>query len=249
MKKLLLSLFAAAALLASAPDVFSQPASGQAVGQTNIHQFGGTAVVTGTGAGGAGVPRVTTSTDSTIGVTSDVPGTGAANLGKAEDAAHTTGDTGVATFGVVNESAVQICGADGDYCPPTVDRYGAGLMRNDHPNRWSAGLDAIGATLTEIKAAPGASLSLYIQTVVAQSTTTTAGQFTLRFGTGTNCGTGTGNLLNNSATARNASPANTAASTVIQFIPPIKVTANNAVCLLGVATNTTSMTMTGFTAP
>lgn len=129
------------------------------------------------------------------------------------------------------------------------DTSGVLLIRNDHPERWSAGIDNIGATLTEIKAAPAAGLSLYITGWIAQSTTTTAGQHTLRFGTGTNCGTGTGNLLNGAATARYTSPANTAAPTVVQLIPPLKVTAANAVCLLGVATNTTSMTLMGFTAP
>lgn len=152
-------------------------------------------------------------------------------------------------IGLRNEAGTQLSSADAARTNFSVDAYGASYVRNDHPTRWSAGLDAIGATLTEIKAAPGAGLSLYITGWIAQSTTATAGQHTLRFGTGTNCGTGTGNLLAASATARYASPANTVAPTVVQLIPPIKVTANNAVCLLGVATNTTSMTLMGFTAP
>lgn len=44
---------------------------------TNVAQFGGGAVVTGTGAGGAGIPRVTVSNDSTVGLVA-----GAAIIGK-----------------------------------------------------------------------------------------------------------------------------------------------------------------------
>jgi hypothetical protein len=44
-----------------------------------------------------------------------VPGTGATNLGKAEDAVHADGDTGVMALGVVNNSFVAREGASGDY--------------------------------------------------------------------------------------------------------------------------------------
>lgn len=114
--------------------------------------------------------------------------------------------------------------------------------------------DNIGATLTEMTgcAAPSQSLAFqqfYIGTVVAQSTTTTAGNFTLQAGTGTNCGTGTTNLINGSGTARLGLPANTAAPAVIRFEPPLPVGAGKALCVLGVATNTTSITVRGWLAP
>lgn len=53
--------------------------------------------------------------------TSIVPGTAATNLGKAEDAAHTTGDTGVAIWGVRNDNLATTYGADQDYAPIAVD--------------------------------------------------------------------------------------------------------------------------------
>lgn len=54
------------------------------------------------------------------------PGTGATDLGKAEDAAHTSGDTGVAIWGVRNDNqATNFCGANGDYCPVQVSGKGA----------------------------------------------------------------------------------------------------------------------------
>jgi len=50
------------------------------------------------------------------------PGTGANNLGKAEDAAHTSGDVGVMLLGVRNDSAVSgLSGTNGDYTPIATD--------------------------------------------------------------------------------------------------------------------------------
>jgi hypothetical protein len=47
--------------------------------------------------------------------TSIVPGTGATNLGKAEDAAHTSGDTGVLAMGVRQDADASPVSATGDY--------------------------------------------------------------------------------------------------------------------------------------
>lgn len=56
-------------------------------------------------------------------ITSVIPGTGATNLGKAEDAAHTSGDVGVMALGVRKDTAAAF-GGDGDYTPIRVDQYG-----------------------------------------------------------------------------------------------------------------------------
>ena len=58
-------------------------------------------------------------------ITADVPGTGATNLGKAEDAAHTTGDTGVMGLGVRRDTPTTMVSADGDYHADTYDANGA----------------------------------------------------------------------------------------------------------------------------
>ena len=58
-----------------------------------------------------------------VDVTSVVPGTGATNLGKAEDAAHTTGDVGVMPLAVRDDVNVEQ-GADGDYVALQADKYG-----------------------------------------------------------------------------------------------------------------------------
>ncbi len=51
------------------------------------------------------------------------PGTGATDLGKAEDAQHTSGDTGVMSLAVQKNTAASVA-ADGDYHPLEVDANG-----------------------------------------------------------------------------------------------------------------------------
>lgn len=53
-----------------------------------------------------------------------VPGTGATNLGKAEDAAHSSGDTGVAVWGVRRDTPASGAGTDGDYASLNLDSSG-----------------------------------------------------------------------------------------------------------------------------
>lgn len=105
-------------------------------GTTNgvsIAQLGANTISTGNGVSGTGVVRVAQVSDgtgvlaavtnvATIG-TSVTPGTAAANLGKAEDAAHVTGDTGVAAWGVANEAQTTLA-ADGDYIGQASDTKG-----------------------------------------------------------------------------------------------------------------------------
>jgi hypothetical protein len=87
--------------------------------------LGGVLATAGNGASGTGVQRVTIANDSTgilaavtnvatIG-TSVTPGTGAAHLGKAEDAAHSSGDTGVLMLGVRQDADSSPVSATGDY--------------------------------------------------------------------------------------------------------------------------------------
>ena len=57
-------------------------------------------------------------------VTAVVPGTGATNLGKAEDAAHSTGDVGVMALAVRQDTDSSLVGLSGDYAPLQVDATG-----------------------------------------------------------------------------------------------------------------------------
>jgi len=69
-------------------------------------------------------------TEMQVDVVSIVPGTGATNLGKAEDAAHTSGDVGVMPLAVRNDALATLGGADGDYAPLQVDAFGALYTQN-----------------------------------------------------------------------------------------------------------------------
>lgn len=67
---------------------------------------------------GSGNPVPTT-------VSAVVPGTDATSLGKAEDAAHASGDTGVMSLAVRNDTLAALAGTDGDYAPLQVNADGA----------------------------------------------------------------------------------------------------------------------------
>lgn len=80
-------------------------------------------------AGTNGIGKLTANSGVDIGdvdVTSVVPGTGATNLGKAEDAAHTSSDTGVFVLGVANTNlATAGSGTTGDYTQLSTTLNGA----------------------------------------------------------------------------------------------------------------------------
>jgi hypothetical protein len=59
-----------------------------------------------------------------VDVASIVPGTGATNLGKAEDAAHANGDTGVMALAVRDDNLAAFSAAEGDYEPLHTDGSG-----------------------------------------------------------------------------------------------------------------------------
>lgn len=84
-----------------------------ALQNVNITQVGGNAVTT------------TVPVSGSLSVTSVIPGTGATNLGKAEDSAHSTGDIGVMALAVRNDAGAVVAGTDGDYVPLTTDATGA----------------------------------------------------------------------------------------------------------------------------
>lgn len=56
--------------------------------------------------------------------TTPIPGVGATDLGKAEDAAHASGHVGVMALVVRKDTAVALAGTDGDYIPLIVDASG-----------------------------------------------------------------------------------------------------------------------------
>lgn len=59
-----------------------------------------------------------------VDVTRVIPGTSATHLGKAEDAAHTSGDVGVMALAVRQDTAAALAGTDADYQPLITDASG-----------------------------------------------------------------------------------------------------------------------------
>lgn len=122
-----------------------------------------------------------------------------------------------------------------------------------HPGMFSAAIPDVGATLTEIKAAPTGGQSIYVTDVMLGSSTSTAGTFALRSGTGTNCGTSTTGVIPqpgvSSPTGLISYPANSANVFVLNMTMSIKLPAGHALCVIGSATNLARGQVNGFIAP
>lgn len=83
--------------------------------------------VVGDGGGSITVDGTVAATQSgawSVSVSAVTPGTGATSLGKAEDAVHATGDTGVMALAVRNDSGTTLAGTSGDYIPLSTDSGG-----------------------------------------------------------------------------------------------------------------------------
>lgn len=183
-----------------------------------------------------------------VNVISDIPGTGATNLGKAEDAGHTSADVGVMMLGVRKDTATQVTSADADYTAPSLDAYGAAFVREDHPNRIRCTVTVSTATTIQAVggscAAPGAGLSIYVTDVMFDSSAAgiAADAFpTLKYGTGGTCGTGTTvfwGALTAAAVTKNE-----------HFSTPIKIPANNEVCWITSTAGSKFVQILGFIAP
>lgn len=124
----------------------------------------------------------TVSTVSTLtGTTSLTPGTAAANLGKAEDAAHTSGDVGVMALAVRQDTPGASAGTDGDYAAIQVDA--AGAVRTSRPR--SSTSSAIAQTTQGTTAAQVLASNAARKLVMIQNTGTTILKFALGAGTPT----------------------------------------------------------------
>lgn len=110
-------------------------AAKQDTGNTSLASIDGkiTAVNTGAvvlAAGTAGIGKLTANSGVDIGdvdvttVGTITPGTAATNLGKAEDAVHTTGDVGVMSLGVRNDTLASTSSASADYTQLSTDISG-----------------------------------------------------------------------------------------------------------------------------
>lgn len=159
----------------------------------NVAQMNGAAVTMGNGVSGTGVQRVTIASDSTGNIatinTSVTPGTSAAHLGKAEDAVASSGDTGVATWSV-REDTPTATAANGDYIARKANQYGHQFIAsicNDPTLTTSAVINATASGNTEVVPLT-ASQTIYVcgYNFIASGTA----DVRLVYGTGTACATG-----------------------------------------------------------
>lgn len=114
-------------------------------------------------------------------------------------------------------------------------------------DRFTCSLTGVAASLTQCQAAPSAGQRLVITDVVVQTTTATSGQFALQSGTGTNCATGTAAVLPSASTAaRFNAPITSSGAIHMKFTTPLVLPAATALCVIGVATNTTVIQVVGY---
>lgn len=305
-----------ALIVASGVDAIAVNNTQQGTAAQNVTQFGGTNVSTGTGAAGAGIPRVTISNDSSLAANQSVnvaqingvaplmgvgaSGTGAqrvaalihdgtttagviagttalkTDLSSVAGTATVTAAAGVAKVGIVGNANAAIDAANNAAAPANVivDGFEAqssalgtsatasnvrravvgldGVMwvREGGPLLFTGGVTAIAAALSQVVAAPAASTSLYLTDVMVMSDTATAGNFLIRYGTGSNCATGTTSIYPSAGIAvKSMYPGNASAPLMLNFHTPLKIPAANALCILCVATNTCTAQFWGYTAP
>jgi hypothetical protein len=93
---------------------------------SNITQFGGTAISTGTGAGGAGIPRVTISNDSSLAANQNV------NLAQVDGASTSTAAVGTLKVGITGNGAATVDAAVGAASAPT-NMLAVGGVYNSSP--------------------------------------------------------------------------------------------------------------------
>lgn len=127
-----------------------------------------------------------TTVSSVTNVAAVTPGVAAGSLGKAEDAAHTTGDTGVAQWGVRQDvpPATPATSATGDYGFMAINKWNAGLVANFEKTAktFSSSLSlAAVATASDIAILPGnGTNTVYITKIIVSGIQTTAGSVLLQ---------------------------------------------------------------------
>lgn len=172
----------------------------------------------------------------TIG-TSVTPGTSAAHLGKAEDAAHSSGDTGVFALGVRNDTLATQTNADGDYGAIAVSKSGRLLTTPAPSDAYISGNASVAGTGdTSLVAAAGVGLKNYIHNISIANTGSSNTLITLKDGSG------------GSTLWYTIAPAGSGSN--IQLEIPIVTSANTALYFAcGTSSTTVYASATGYKAP
>lgn len=120
-----------------------------------------------------------------VDVTSVTPGTTATALGKAEDAAHTTGDVGVMALGVRNDNMADLTGTDGDYGAIAVTSSGrVQTTRTAHANMVRGNATVTTTSDTSLIAAGGVGIKNYVTAVQVANSSSTNCVITIKDGSG-----------------------------------------------------------------
>lgn len=127
-----------------------------------------------------------------VDVTRVIPGTSANHLGKAEDAAAASGDTGVALLAVRKDAPASLVSADGDYANPLVSDQGQLWVVQARPKRTqvaSSGLttaataysadDQVGDLFTFTNQALASGGGGYIESIMLNDETKIIGTYTV----------------------------------------------------------------------
>lgn len=111
---------------------------------------------------------------------------------------------------------------------------------------WTCSLSALAASLTQCQAAV-TGRTYYLTDIVVGTTTTTAGDYGIQSGTGTNCASNTAAVWPAASTsARFKAPISTSPSTLVSLTTPVKATVSHAICVIGTNTNTINIQISGF---
>lgn len=120
-----------------------------------------------------------------VDVTSVVPGTSATSLGKAEDAAHSSGDTGVMALGVRNDSMADLAGTDGDYTALATTSSGrVQTTRTAHSNMVRGNATVTTTSDTSLIAAAGVGVKNYCTAIQVANSSSTNCVITIKDGSG-----------------------------------------------------------------
>lgn len=239
---------------------------------TNVAQFGGNAVVTGVGASGVGIPRITVSNDSTV-----ILGAGAATIGSlaANQSVNLAQVGGSATVNGGLAGSLSIGGTSANNTAitqnpnligcesltygtqPTASTTGnlrripctteGAIATTPGHNRFSCFVQAVTVT-TQCQAAPGAGLRAYVLSATLSNQAATVQTLDIIFGTGANCVTAPTALTHKrqfGTLATTTSPYEAS----IGFISPLVPTAANAICVRPTAATAFGATITGYIAP
>lgn len=145
---------------------------------------------------------------------------------------------------------VHLTDGAGTYAIPTSSTKG--LTINARPGTdWVCGLAGLAASLTECKAL-AAGRTYYITDIVVGTTTTTSGDYSIQSGTGTNCAAATTAVFPaapGTTSSRFKAPISSSPPGTISLTTPIAVTAAHAICVIGTATNTININLSGYYLP